>query len=154
MGITYGKMDWGANANIYGDLEDWTDPQRVIINAQLDRIYDDFLQRVADSRGKTTEEVHAMAEGRVFTGVQALEKGLIDELGGFDVALAAAKRLADIDADATVRLLDYPKVLPWWQEMLEKKKGEETAMATLERWVRTGKIETPGTVWMPPITIE
>ncbi len=154
LGITYGKMDWGANANIYGELENWTDPQRVIIDAQLDRIYDDFLKRVADSRGKTTEEVHAMAEGRVFTGVQALEKGLVDELGGFDTALEAAKKLAGIDADAKVTLLDYPKVLPWWQEMLEKKKGEEAAMATLERWVRTGHIETPGTVWMPPITIE
>lgn len=154
LGITYGKMDCGANANIYGDLEDWTDPQRVNIDAQLDRIYDDFLQRVADSRGKTTEEVHAMAEGRVFTGAQALEKGLVDELGGFDTALAAAKKLAGIDADVAVTLLDYPKVLPWWQEMLEKKKDEEVAVATLQRWVRTGHIETPGVVWMPPITIE
>jgi protease-4 len=154
LGVTYGKMDWGANANIYGELEDWTDPQRAIIDGQLDRIYGDFLQRVAQSRGKTTEEVHAMAEGRVFTGVQALEKGLIDELGGFDTALAAAKNLAGIDADTKVKLLDYPKVLPWWQQMLEKKKGEETAIATLNRWVRTGRIETPGCVWMPPITIE
>lgn len=154
LGITYGKLDWGANANIYGDLEDWTDPQRLVIDSQLDKIYDDFLQRVADSRGMTTDEVHAMAEGRVFTGVQALENGLVDELGGFDTALAAAKKLADIDADAAVTLLDYPKVLPWWQAMLEKKKGEEAAIETLQRWVQTGKIETPGVVWMPPITLE
>ncbi|MCD4749173.1 MAG: S49 family peptidase [Thermoanaerobaculales bacterium] len=148
----------GANANIYGDLEDWTDPQRLIIDRQLDRIYDDFLERVADSRGITTEEVHAMAEGRVFTGVQALEKGLVDELGGFDTALAAAKKLAGIDADIDVALLDYPKIVPWWQQMIEKKKGEEAAVAeltaTLQRWVNTGEVETPGVVWMPPITIE
>ena len=158
LGITYGKLDWGTNANIYGDLEDWTDPQRKIIDGQLDRIYDDFLQRVADSRGMTPEEVHLMAEGRVFTGVQALEKGLVDELGGFDTAVEAAKRLAGIDADAAVALLDYPKVQPWWKQMLDKKKGEEAAVAeiaqTLERWVSTGRIETPGVVWMPPITIE
>ena len=154
LGITYGKLDWGANANIYGDLEDWTDPQRAIIDGQLDRIYEDFLQRVADSRNMTTDEVHAMAEGRVFTGAQALEKGLVDEIGSFDVALATAKRLAEIDEGARVTLIDFPKVLPWWQQMLEKQKGEETAVQVLERWVRTGSIETPGVVWMPPVTIE
>lgn len=154
LGITYGKMDWGANADIYGDLDDWTDPQRAIIDGQLDRIYNGFLQRVADSRGTTPEEVHKIAEGRVFTGVQALQNGLIDELGGFDTAVAAAKELAGIDMDRAVTLVDYPKVLPWWQQMLENKKGEETALETVQRWVRTGTIETPGTVWMPPITIE
>ncbi len=93
LGITYGKMDFGANANIYGDLDDWTDPQRVILDGMLDRIYDDFLERVADTRGMTTDEVHAIAEGRVFTGAQALERGLVDHLGGFDTALAAAREL-------------------------------------------------------------
>ncbi len=158
LGVTYGKMDFGANANIYGELEDWTDPQRVILDGMLDRIYNDFLERVADSRDMTTDEVHAIAEGRVFTGVQALERGLVDHLGSFDTALAAARELAGISPEARVTLVDYPKSLPWWQQVLEKKKGEEASIgemvATVQRWVSTGRLETPGVVWVPPIVIE
>jgi len=158
LGITYGKMDFGANADIYGDLDDWTDPQRLILDGMLDRIYGDFLERVADSRGMTTDEVHAIAEGRVFTGVQALERGLVDHLGGFDTALAAARELAGINPEARVSLVDYPKTLPWWKQILEKKRTEEasvdTMVNTLQRWVSTGRLETPGVVWTPPIVIE
>ena len=158
LGITYGKMDFGANANLYGDLEDWTDPQRLIVDCMLDRIYDDFLTRVSESRGMSKDEVHQIAEGRVFTGQQALENGLVDELGGFDTALARAKQLAGIDADADVTLVDFPKTLPWWQQLLEKKKNEEAsieqAAALLQQWIQTGRVETPGVVWMPPVVVE
>jgi protease-4 len=158
LGITFGKIDLGANADIYGDLDDWTDPQRVVIDGMLDRIYSDFLDRVSAARDMTRDDVHAVAQGRVFTGTQALERGLVDHLGGFDTALAAARELAGIAPDARVTLVDYPKRLPWWQQLLEKERSEEVAVAelatTLERWVGTGRIETPGVLWMPPITVE
>jgi protease-4 len=158
LGITYGKMDFGANANLYGDLEDWTDPQRLIVDRMLDKIYDDFLTRVSQSRDMTKDEVHEIAEGRVFTGQQALENGLIDELGGFDTALARAKELAGLDADDPVKLVDFPKTLPWWQQILEQKKNEEAsveqAVALVQQWVQTGRVETPGVVWMPPVVVE
>ena len=158
IGISYGKLDFGANANIYGELEDWNDAQRAIVNRQLDRIYSDFLQRVADSRHKTVEEVDAMAEGRVFTGRQALEKGLVDALGGFDEALELARKEAGLSPGEDVTLVDYPKVLPWWEQILNRQKNDEASAramaATLERWISTGRIETPGVLWQPPITVE
>jgi len=158
LGVTYGRVDAGLNANIYGDLEDWTDEQRAVVDRMLDRIYDDFVARVAESREMSPEAVDAIGRGRVFTGVQALENGLVDVLGGFDVALAEAKRLADIEPDARVRLVEYPRVLPWWRQFAKKRAGEDAALRAklelVEKWLLTGTIDTPGVVWMPPITIQ
>ncbi|MCG6948755.1 MAG: signal peptide peptidase SppA [Acidobacteria bacterium] len=158
LGVTFGRLDRGLNANIYGELEDWTDVQRAAIDGMLDRIYDDFVERVSQSRNMAPEAVDAIGRGRVFTGPQALEKGLIDVLGGFDTALAEAKTLADIDPDTEVQLVDFPRVLPWWQQLARRRSGDgaalEKRLEVLEQFIATGSISTPGVVWMPPITIE
>ncbi len=156
LGVTFGRLDAGKNANIYGDLEDWNDEQRAIVDRMLDRIYGDFIARVAASRGMTPVEVEALARGRVFTGEQALEKGLVDALGGLDTALAEAKELAGISPETAVTLVDFPKPEPWWKRMLERGRevrGSTAAMEELRRWWETGVVETPGVLWMPPVTI-
>jgi len=158
LGITFGRLDRGANANIYGELEDWTDEQRAVVDRMLDRIYDDFVERVSAARDMTPEAVDAIGRGRVFTGVQGWENGLVDVVGGFDEALIEAKKLAEIDVDADVQLVDFPRVLPWWQQFAKKRSGEDAAISqrleALEQWLATGTIPTPGIVWMPPIVIE
>jgi len=102
--------------------------------------------------------VDAIGRGRVFTGVQAWENGLVDVVGGFDEALIEANKLADIDVEAEVQLVDFPRVLPWWQQFAKNRPGEDAAMSqrleALEHWLASGTIPTPGIVWMPPITIE
>jgi protease-4 len=158
LGVTYGRLDFGRNANLYGELEDWTDEQRGIIDRMLDRIYDDFVDKVADSRDMSAEAVDAIGRGRVFTGVQAWENGLIDVVGGFDEALVEAKKLANIDADADVQLVDFPRPVSWWQQLAKKKNSDQVALRArieyLEKWLASGTIDTPGVVWMPPILIE
>ncbi len=158
LGVTFGRLDRGANANIYGELEDWTDEQRAVIDRMLDRIYDDFVERVSESRNMTPEAVDAIGRGRVFTGVQGWENGLVDVVGGFDQALVEAKKLADIAADAEVQLVEFPRVLPWWQQIAKKRSGQEATIGkrieALEQWLATGNLATPGVVWMPPIIIE
>ncbi len=158
LGVTYGRIDEGTNANIYGELENWTDEQRAIIDRMLDRIYDDFVGSVAISRGMTPEAVDAIGRGRVFTGVQAVENGLVDVLGGFDVALAEAKMLADIDPDAEVQLVHFPQPMSWWQELSRKRSSEQVALEAkvefLQNWMTSGTLDTPGVVWMPPILIQ
>jgi len=157
LGVTFGRMDRGVNANIYGELEDWTDEQRAVIDRMLDRIYDDFVGRVSAARDMTPEAVDAIGRGRVFTGVQAWENGLVDVVGGFDEALVEAKKLADIEIDAEVQLVEFPRVLPWWQQLAKKRSGDEAAIGkrleVLEKWLATGTLATPGVVWMPPIVI-
>jgi protease-4 len=159
LGITFGKLDYGANANYYGELEDWTDSQRAVTDRFLDRIYDAFLERVSESRDMTVEQVDAIARGRVFTGEQALERDLIDVLGGFTEAVDEAKKLAEIPADARVRLVDYPTQKPLWQQLLQRSAGDDlavrAALEELDRWFRTGvPPAAPGAVWTPPIVIQ
>jgi len=158
LGITFGKADFGANADIYGGLEDWNDQQRAIVDRVLDKIYDRFVTLVSESRGMSWDEVDAIGSGRVFTGVQARENGLIDEVGGFDIALIEAKGLAGIDVDAEVRLVDFPRAKPWWQQFVKKKSDDQVAIESVlreyETMMRTGTIRLPGEVWMPPVVLE
>jgi protease-4 len=157
LGMTFGRADFGANADIYGSLEDWNDQQRAIVDRVLDKIYDRFVTLVSESRGMTWDEVDAIGRGRVFTGAQAVENGLVDVVGGFDVALAEAKILAEIDADADVRLLDYPKAKPWWQQFVNKKSDEQVALESIlrdyEAFVTTGRVPFQGEVRMPPLVV-
>lgn len=157
LGVTFGRTDAGRNANIYGELENWNDDQRAIVERMLDRIYSDFLERVATSRDMSEDDVDAIARGRVWTGEQALARGLIDQLGGFTDAVAMAKELAGIDSDVRVELVDYPTVRPWWQEMV-RPEDDEVAMGAmledLERAWETGVLVAPGAVWMPPVYVE
>jgi len=154
LGVTFGRLDTNRNSAIYGGLEDWTDEQRAIVDRMLDRIYNKFTGLVAESRGMTPEQVDAMGRGRVFTGEQALEKGLVDELGGFDRAVALAKELAGIPPEKVVRLVDYPRPEPWWRKMLQHGSGGDgtrEALMELRRAWETGELASPGVVWLPPL---
>ena len=76
-----------------------------LIEAQTDRVYELFLERVAAGRSMTKEEVHAIAQGRVWTGSQALENGLVDEIGDLDRALELASEIAEIES---YNIVEYP----------------------------------------------
>lgn len=157
LGITFGKADFGANADLYGGLDDWTDEQRAIADRVLDRIYDRFVTLVSESRGMTWDEVDAIGRGRVFTGTQAVENGLVDVVGGLSTALDEARKLASIDPDAPVRLVDFPKARPWWQQLMNKSDQQVDLEAVLEQYqtlMLTGRISLPGEVWMPPMVIQ
>jgi len=158
LGITFGKVDFGANANMYGSLEDWNDQQRAIVDRVLDRIYDRFVTLVSESRNMSWDEVDAIGRGRVFTGAQAVENGLVDVLGGFDVALEEAKKLAEIDVDRKVRLVDFPKAKPWWQQFVRHRSDDQVMLESIvrdyETFMTTGTVRLAGEVWMPPVVVE
>jgi protease-4 len=86
----------------------FTNAERQAFAAMIDRGYARFLGLVAEGREMTPEQVRAVAGGRVWTGQQALERGLVDHLGGFHVAVARARVLAGIEADDQVQLRYYP----------------------------------------------
>ena len=73
----------------------------------IEHVYETFKQRVADGRNLSLEEVEALAQGRVWTGLQAKENGLVDALGGLDAAIEAAAELAEIEE---YNLTSYPKI--------------------------------------------
>ena len=153
LGVTWGRIDAAPNASFYSSVDPWTPEQRKAVQGSLDRVYDAFLHRVSVARKMTPEQVDAIGRGRVFTGEQAKEKGLVDQLGTFDDAVAVAKQLAGLKPDAAVKLTYYPRTKPLWQRILEK----DDASARLEAMVReaiAGKIGAPGPVWLPPIQIQ
>jgi protease-4 len=88
---------------------------RRIMQLSVEDGYRDFLERVATSRGMTTEEVEALAEGRVYSGVDAHGLGLVDQLGSLEDAIAAAARLAGLGTSFEV---EYPRLEPTFQEEL------------------------------------
>jgi protease-4 len=87
-----------------------------MIQTYVERFYDVFLSRVSEGRGKTKEEIDAIGQGRVWTGNQALKLGLVDELGGMDVALKTAAGLAEI-ADYSID--EYPVQKDFFLSLLE-----------------------------------
>ena len=80
---------------------------RATVKEGIEHVYDTFKQRVASGRNMTVEEVEAIAQGRVWTGEQALQNGLVDGLGGMDQAIEAAARLAELE---DYNLISYPKI--------------------------------------------
>ena len=79
-----------------------------MLTAWLERGYDRFIGLVAEGRGMSVQEVDDIARGRVWSGADALDVGLVDEIGGLMDAIAKARELADIDEDTATRVKFYP----------------------------------------------
>lgn len=120
IGVNSELIAEGANAGMFSTSRAFSPEQWDRVNAWLDRIYDDFVGKVADGRKLTRERAHDLARGRVWTGADAKESGLVDELGGLEDALAMARKRAGLAADAPVR--SYPRLHP-----LERLRGPESS---------------------------
>jgi len=108
LGITIDSVSVGANSLADSGTADYTPAQWALLQADLDRIYADFLAKVADGRGLTKEEVRAAAKGQVWTGSAAKTQGLVDLLGGIRTATDEVRRLAKIDLTTEVDVEQYP----------------------------------------------
>ena len=109
LGITKEVLTRGRFAAIDSDYKPMSAPEREKLRAYVDAIYNTFLSRVAEARDEDVEAIHELAQGRVWIGSQAVENGLVDELGGFRAAVAAIKSAAGIDEDDSVRVITYPQ---------------------------------------------
>lgn len=119
VGVNAEELGVGQNALFLSGLEPWNDAQLQEVNAQADAIYADFTQKVADGRNMALEDVQTIARGRVWTGSDAAERGLVDELGGFWTAVASAKDLAGIDPGTQVVFREYPRQLGFFERLEE-----------------------------------
>lgn len=99
----------GEYATAFSGQQAWTETQREAFRSQMADTYADFTERVADGRDLPLERVLEIARGRVWTGAQALDLGLVDEIGGFRDAVDAAKQLAGIAPEQEVRLVRFPR---------------------------------------------
>ena len=108
LGVRSDSLRTNENADAWSIDKPFTEDQRARVEAEADLFYTDFIERVAQGRKLSVEAVDAVAQGRVWTGADALERGLVDELGGLRTAINRAKVLAGYDEDADVRIVSYP----------------------------------------------
>ena len=108
LGVTTETVKSGRNADIYSPLTPFSAEQRTKVDDFMQGFYDQFVEKVAESRHTTPERIDAIAQGRVWTGQQARELGLVDQLGGLETAVSVAKQRARIPADEDVELVIYP----------------------------------------------
>nr|WP_090279328.1 signal peptide peptidase SppA [Mycolicibacterium komanii] len=108
LGVGSGTVRTNRNADAWSLNEPFTEEQRALVEAEADLLYTDFIERVAVGRKMSVEDVDAVARGRVWTGADAHDRGLVDHLGGLRAAITRAKVLAGMDADAEARIVSYP----------------------------------------------
>ena len=109
LGMNLDRVTTGRYADMYAPDRPFTPEERKKIEESMQATYETFVEKAASGRNTTPEKIDAIAQGRVWTGVQAKQIGLVDELGGLDRAVALAKQRAKIDEKAEVELVVYPQ---------------------------------------------
>jgi protease-4 len=120
-GMSQFEFSRGARSDLLSTMEDFDPEDQALFRSFLEHFYDVFITKAAKGRGMTKEAVHAVAQGRVWTGIQALENGLVDELGSLDDAIAAAAELASIGENYGVDRL--PKRKDFFEQLVEELGG-------------------------------
>jgi protease IV len=127
----------GRHAEINGPARPYNAEELKKLQEQLQSFYDQFVEKAAESRHSTPEKIDALAQGRVWTGRQAKQNGLVDELGGLDRAVAVAKQRAKIAADSDVELVVYPPRKSFYELLSEQFSGSGDAAqsAAVTAWL-------------------
>ena len=124
----------GQNAGMWSMSQPFSDSQRARLNLLLDNVYDDFKQHVMDARGIDAATAERIAQGRVWTGKEALGLHLVDELGGLDVALNHAKQAIGIDAETPAYIENMPEAPSPGAQLRNLAKMLMSGGATLQRF--------------------
>ncbi len=124
----------GRHAEINSPARRYNPEELKKLQAELQAFYDQFVEKVAESRHSQPEKIDALAQGRVWTGRQAKENGLVDELGGLDRAIAVAKQRAKIPLESDVELVVYPPRKSFYELVSEQLSGSSDQMA-LSAWM-------------------
>jgi protease-4 len=130
IGITNEYVLRGKNSGMFRETEKFSDSERAKFEGWIKATYyEDFIPKVAKGRNKTAADVDAVGQGRVWTGAQAKNNGLIDEFGGLDRAVEIAKELAKIPADKGVERVIFPYPRTFLQELFSTNDDDEGATA-------------------------
>ncbi len=133
LGISTDYVATSDNATLFSDQQNFSPAQRAYIEKSLNETYADFTKGVAAGRKMPVEAVDKVAKGRVWSGSQAKELGLVDELGGLDRAIEVAKQLSGIPASESVHIVRYPVEKSFFEQLLEREKDNNMSeSASLE----------------------
>jgi len=137
LGVKKELMTRGRFADIDTEYAPLNDAQRAKLRTEIEVFYRGFVQRVADGRKRKYDDMEALAQGRVWTGAQAKQNGLVDELGGIDRAIEMVKQKANIAASEKITLVAFPPRRNLLQMVLER----ETDFTSLESGLVDTRIE-------------
>lgn len=118
LGVTFDGVTTGPYADALTITKPMNEIEKKMVQEEIDRIYSQFKQRVADGRKKDTAYVDSIAQGRVWTGYRAKDIGLIDRFGGLDDAIKCAARMANL---SNYRVSEYPETMTLFERILGKK---------------------------------
>ncbi|HEY0040882.1 MAG TPA: signal peptide peptidase SppA, partial [Flavisolibacter sp.] len=124
LGITFDGVNTAPNADALTVYKPLDEKGRAVLQSSVERIYGQFKQRVATGRKKDTAYIETIAQGRVWSGQDALRNGLVDRLGTLQDAINSAAKMAKID---NYGLREYPESESWLNNLLNKKKSEPAA---------------------------
>jgi protease-4 len=167
IGVSTDSAQIGANAAMFSPTADFSARARSRLEAFLDETYKGFKDHVATGRHMTAEEVEAVAKGRVWSGEDAKARGLVDELGGYSVALRLAKQAANLPPDAPFTLTVFPREETLPELIYDRLSGKDreredgsVGSGSIERSLKAVQpllqrletvLDTPGVLTMPPI---
>lgn len=135
LGATIEGTSHGKRAEIDSPARRYSPDEASKLDEQLRTFYGEFVGKVAGARRKSRDEVERLAQGRVWTGQQALEHGLVDALGGLDRAIALAKERAKIGADEEVELVVFPPRRSFYELLSEQLAGGASRQAIAGQWM-------------------
>ena len=127
LGITIDGVQTNANSSIGSVFRKMNPNERAVIQEGVEQIYDVFLVHVADGRKMEKANVDSIGQGRVWSGVNAKEIGLIDEFGGLEDAIEIAKKKAKITTD--IRIIEMPEKLPFFEQLIKEMKDNASVSA-------------------------
>ena len=161
LGVKVDRLSIGTNAGMYSPFQAPTPAQSAAVSRELDTIYAEFTRQVGEARKLDGARLDAAARGRVLSGDDAKKAGLVDELGGLQLALNIAKAKAGIDESRQVEIHRFPAESERWQRVLERVlrlTGVDASGPTIraprevrETLARFGIAARPGNVRLPPL---
>jgi protease-4 len=137
LGVKKELMKRGRFADIDTEYAPLNDEQRAKLRTEIEVFYKGFVQRVADGRRRKYDDVEPLAQGRVWTGAQAKQNGLVDEIGGIDRAIELVKQKAKIGASEKITLVAYPPRRNLLQILMDR----DTDLTSIESRIVNSRIE-------------
>jgi protease-4 len=149
LGVTSERLVFGKEADVYSTFRPFSPEEKTALKEEIGSIYGQFLEKAAQGRGMTRADVDKVGRGRVWTGMQAKERGLVDELGGLSKAIELAKGLAGLGRDEEPRLVVWPKKKGFWSSIFGRRIAGVSAgrLPSVEDAVRTLRIVEETRVW-------
>jgi protease IV len=164
LGVTTDAAARGANSGMFSAVDDFTPAERQRLEAELDETYAGFKDHVAAGRHLSADAVEAIAKGRVWSGADAKEKGLVDALGGYETAYDLARQAAKLPENAPIDVVIYPRQRGLTAALVARLRGDDSeetsALSGMQRGLAALRmvvaavetaIEDPGILRMPPV---